>query len=51
LKWKGDKRIFLLYESDVMYVMIPTRAFTSDEDIEWFRGLLSERVPKKKRGK
>lgn len=37
---------FLLFTSDAMFVMVPTRAFENDADLEAFRILVSQRIRK-----
>lgn len=44
IRWKEDKHIFLLYLSDVSFLMIPTRIFHSDQMIEEFRDLISWKI-------
>jgi hypothetical protein len=43
-KWKESKDLFLLYQSDVLFHMMPKRCFSSAEDISRFRKLLYEKM-------
>ena len=42
LRWKEGKRIFLLYLSDVSFIMIPTRGFEQEQQIVDFREIIPE---------
>jgi len=43
-KWKEGKDLFLLYQSDVMFHMVPKRCFASPEEMTQFRKLLLEKI-------
>lgn len=47
LKWKENKKCFLLYLSDSMFQVIPKRFFQSEDAIEEFRKILKARVRSK----
>jgi len=44
--WAEDSRMIILKHSQVMFQMLPKRAFTGDEDIQWLRGILVVKVKK-----
>ncbi len=44
LRWKEDKRIFLLYLSDVSFIMIPTRGFEQEQQIVDFREIINRNI-------
>jgi hypothetical protein len=43
-KWKADKQMVLVYQSDVMFHIFPRRAFPSLEDFQTFQSLLSTKL-------
>ena len=43
-KWKEGKNIFLLYQSDVMFHLVPKRCFASLEEMAQFRKLMLEKI-------
>ncbi len=43
-KWKEGKNLFLLYQSDVMFHIVPKRCFASPEEMAQFRKLLLEKM-------
>ncbi len=44
LRWKEDNRIFLLYLSDVSFIMIPTRGFEQEQQIVDFREIITRNI-------
>jgi hypothetical protein len=53
LRWRENKDVFMLHFSDVMFRMIPKRAFENEEKIAEFRNLLKQKISPiegKKRG-
>ena len=44
LKWRENTKLFLLYRSDVMFNLIPKRAFSDSEGVEDFRRLAKEKI-------
>jgi hypothetical protein len=44
IRWRENDRLFLLYRSDVLFNMVPMRAFPGEAEIESFRGLLKENI-------
>jgi hypothetical protein len=44
VRWKENDRLFLLYLSDVMFYMIPKRAFSSQSQLGEFRAHLARGV-------
>ncbi|SRR5258708_7011992 len=43
-KWKESKELFLLYQSDILFHIVPKRSFASEEDLVQFRKLLIEKI-------
>jgi hypothetical protein len=48
VKWKEDKELFLLYQSDVAFNMLPKRMFSDPTQIDAVRSYLQKNVPKEK---
>lgn len=44
VKWKEDDRLFLLYISDVMFLIFPKRAFADQRELSQFRHALNSRA-------
>ena len=44
LRWKESEALFLIYLSDIQFLMIPKRAFGDKVEIEGFRGHLAQRI-------
>ena len=44
IRWKENECLFLLYLSDLMFYMVPKRAFSGDAELEDFRGHLVKGV-------
>ncbi|MGD0866682.1 MAG: YcxB family protein [Rhizomicrobium sp.] len=44
LKWREGKRLFLLYLSDVMFYIVPKRAFPDEAAIDEFREVLRSKI-------
>ena len=47
LKWKEGKTLFLVYLSDNLYQVIPKRFFASESDLNAFREVLSQEIPRR----
>jgi hypothetical protein len=45
-KWRENKYIFLLYESNAIYLIFPKRLFENSESINEFRRLTHEKIGK-----
>jgi hypothetical protein len=45
-KWKENKKMFIVYQSDVMFHLIPKRIFRTEEEISRLRDILSESIGK-----
>jgi len=45
-KWKEDRNLFLVYQSDRMFHMIPKRAFLDEKDVAALRTILTEKIGK-----
>jgi hypothetical protein len=43
-KWKENSRVFLLYHSDVLFQMVPKRAFPDEATLSEFRSRLERQV-------
>ena len=43
-KWKENDSMLLLFHSDVLYQMIPKRAFANPAELETFRGIVAGKV-------
>lgn len=43
-KWRENQQMFLLYHSDVMFQMVPKRAFPDDTSVDEFRRALQQTV-------
>jgi hypothetical protein len=43
-KWKEDENLFLLYHSDAIQTMIPKRIFSSQDELNNFRRLLTNNI-------
>ena len=46
VNWKEGNGVFLLYPSDVLFYVIPTRFFASADHVEGFRQLIARAVTK-----
>jgi len=46
-KWRETPGAFLIYPSPTLYNTLPKRAFENEDDIRWFREVLTARVSKK----
>jgi hypothetical protein len=44
LKWRENKRMFLPYLSEVMFYIVPKRAFPDEAAIDAFRKMLREKI-------
>jgi len=44
VKWKEGKNLFMMYQSDVLYHMVPKRCFASPEEMTQFRQLLETKL-------
>ena len=44
IRWKEGATLFVLYQSDLMMTMVPKRCFAQPEQVDAFRGLLTERL-------
>jgi len=44
IRWKEGDALFVLYQSDLAMTMVPKRCFAQPEQIDAFRGLLTERL-------
>jgi len=44
VKWKEGKNLFMMYQSDVLYHMVPKRCFASPEEMTQFRQLLQAKL-------
>ena len=44
IKWKEDGRLFLLYHSDVLFHMVPERAFPSENSLSESRSLVQKNI-------
>lgn len=49
LRWKENDRLFLVYISDAMFLILPKRTFSNPEDLISFRTLLQSRVVRRTR--
>lgn len=47
--WKENKKLILVYQSDVLFHMFPKRVFTSESDYNEFRNILTKHLGKPKR--
>ena len=47
LKWRENERLFMLYLSDIMFRIVPKRAFADDKAIGDFRALLAAKIAPK----
>lgn len=45
VKWRQNERLFLLYHSDVMFQMLPKRAFQGAEQLQSFAAELEQITP------
>ena len=46
VKFLETKNVFMLYQAEALFNIIPKRAFNSDEEIEEFREILSAKIRK-----
>ena len=44
--WRENQQVFLIYQADVMFHMVPTRAFRSHTDLDSFRDSLEWHIPR-----
>lgn len=44
VKWKEGKNLFMVYQSDVLFHMVPKRCFASPEEMTQFRKLLEAKL-------
>jgi hypothetical protein len=44
IRWKEGATLFVVYQSDLMFNVVPKRGFTQPEHVDEFRGLLTERL-------
>lgn len=47
-KWKENKELFLLYQSDLLFNMLPKRIFSDPQQMDTLRSYLEQNVPKEK---
>ena len=45
LKWRADSRLLLIYQSDVMFHIIPRQAFPSDQEFQSFVNWIATKLP------
>jgi len=44
IRWKEGPALFVVYQSDLMFNIVPKRCFAEPEQVDAFRSLLTERV-------
>jgi hypothetical protein len=44
IRWKEGATLFVVYQSDLMFNIVPKRCFAQPEQVDAFRGLLTERL-------
>ncbi len=44
VRWREGATEFVLYQSDLMFNIVPKRCFAQPEEVDGFRGLLTERL-------
>ena len=44
IRWKEGATVFIVYQSDLMFCIVPKRLFTHPEHLDAFRALLTEQV-------
>jgi hypothetical protein len=45
-KWKENKKMFIVYQSDVLFHLIPKRIFKTEEEISRLRAILTQSIGK-----
>lgn len=44
VRWKEGPTLFVVYQSDLLFNIVPKRCFSEPEQVDAFRGLLTERL-------